>query len=101
MARGIPVQFAGYTVPPTPVLTSISPTTGSIAAGNFTITATGSEFTAQSVIVFNGVALATTFVNATTLTASVSVAGATVGGKPVLVRTGSKDSAPQTFTFTA
>jgi len=87
------------------VLTSINPTTRSIAAGNFTLTATGTAFTAQSVIVFDGVALATTFVNATTLTAAVTVAGATVGAKQVLVRTattsGTKNTAPQTFTYTA
>ncbi len=54
-----------------PVLTSVSPDTAVAGGAAFTITATGTNFTATSTINWNGVALATTFVNAAQLTASV------------------------------
>ena len=85
-----------------PALSSISPTNRSIAAGNFTLTVTGTDFLPTSVIVFDGVALATTFVNAGTLTASVTVAGATAGSKNVFVRTfGNADTGIKIFTYSA
>ena len=52
-------------------LTSLSPVSANAGDPAFLLTATGSNFTAQSVINFNGTALTTTFVNAMTLTATV------------------------------
>jgi outer membrane protein assembly factor BamB len=61
-----------YTVTPGPgTLTSLSPAT--VPAGvAFTLTVNGSGFNASSVVVFNGNPVATTFVSATQLTASIS-----------------------------
>ncbi|MFZ0519826.1 MAG: hypothetical protein WAL95_02315 [Candidatus Acidiferrales bacterium] len=62
------------------VLTGLNPASESFGAGSFLLTATGDDFTAKSVINFNGSALATTFVSATTLTAMASGAGAPCAG---------------------
>ena len=52
-------------------LTSLSPVSANAGDAAFLLTATGSNFTPQSAINFNGNPLATTFVNASTLTATV------------------------------
>ena len=68
------------TVNPVPVVSSISP--ASVTAGDpaFTLTITGTNFISGSVINWNGTALATTFISATQLTASVSVTLVAVAG---------------------
>ena len=53
-----------------PSITSVSPTSGSAAAGAIALTVNGSNFVSGSVIEANGSPLATTFVSATKLTAS-------------------------------
>jgi hypothetical protein len=53
---------------PTPVVTSVSPT--SFATGSFSLTVTGSDFVSGAQVLFGGTALATTFVSSTTLTAT-------------------------------
>ncbi len=62
------------------VLTGLNPASAAYGAGSFLLTATGDSFTANSVIHFNGAPLATTFVSATTLTATASSVGAPCGG---------------------
>ncbi len=62
------------------VLTGLSPASVNFGSGSFLLTAIGDSFTPQSVINFNGTALATTFVSATSLTAMVSSAGAPCAG---------------------
>jgi hypothetical protein len=62
------------------VLTGLNPASANFGGGSFLLTASGDSFTATSVINFNGAALATTFVSATTLTAMASSAGAPCGG---------------------
>jgi hypothetical protein len=59
---------------PAPVLTAISPTTETFATlpSSFTLTATGSQFVASSVILFNGTSVATTVVNSTQATATIT-----------------------------
>ncbi len=57
------------TNPPVPTLTSVSPTVGPIATST-AITLNGTGFTAGSVVSFNGKPLSTTFVNATSVTAT-------------------------------
>ena len=71
---------------PSYALTELSPTAATVGAGSLPLAASGSGFTAQSVIDFNGSALPTAFVNSTSLTA---IAPATAlncgGGVPVTV----------------
>jgi hypothetical protein len=62
------------------VLTGLNPTSVTYGSGTFLLTATGDAFTPKSVINFNGSALATTFVSATSLTAMASSAGTPCGG---------------------
>jgi hypothetical protein len=89
-------------VEPVPAtLTAIAPNTAVIGGADLTLTATGTGFTAASVIVFGGAALTTTFVSATELSATVQPATASEGIVPVLVRTGAQDTAALNFTFTA
>ena len=54
---------------PAPVLITLSPSSTIVGSPAFTLTATGSNFVASSVIQWNGSAITTTFVNSTTLTA--------------------------------
>jgi hypothetical protein len=61
-------------------LTSLSPVSAMAGDPAFLLTATGNNFTAQSVINFNGTPLATTFVNPTTLTATVPTAQISCAG---------------------
>jgi hypothetical protein len=62
------------------VLTGLNPTSATYGSGAFLLTATGDAFMPKSAINFNGSALATTFVSATSLTAMASGAGAPCGG---------------------
>jgi hypothetical protein len=59
---------------PSPVLNSISPATMVFAQlpPSFTLTATGSNFVASSVVIFNGATLATTVVSSTELTVTIT-----------------------------
>jgi hypothetical protein len=59
---------ATVTVIPLPNITSVSPSP--VPAGGFTLTVNGVGFVAGSVVSFDGVALATTFVSSTKLTAN-------------------------------
>lgn len=97
-------SFAEGAAPPgtqLPTLSGISPNTAVHGAANATITATGTLFTTLSKIVFAGADLATTFVSATSLTATAPIAArATSGVVKVLVRTGELQSGTQDFTFT-
>lgn len=71
-----------------PTLTSVSPSAATAGGASFTLTATGTNFTNTSVINWNGAALTTTFVSATSLTAVVPAANiATAGTVPVTVTT--------------
>jgi hypothetical protein len=54
-----------------PTLTSISPTSASLGTSEVALTVTGANFTANSVVEWNGVPLAGTFVSSTQLTARV------------------------------
>jgi hypothetical protein len=65
---------------PAYALTELSPVSATAGSGSFQLTATGNGFTAQSVINFNGAALPTTFVSATSLTATAPVSAVICGG---------------------
>ena len=56
---------------PTPVLTSLSPSSASAGGAAFTLTVTGSGFVSGAIVQWNGMSLVTTFVSATQLTAVV------------------------------
>jgi hypothetical protein len=71
---------------PVPTLSSISPTSATAGGAAFTLTVTGTNFVASSVVNFNGVAQTTTVVSATQLTAAITAAEiATAGSLPVTV----------------
>lgn len=96
---------AGGEPPPAeaPVLTAISPESVTLQAdglGTFALTATGSGFSAESVIVFDGVDMATTFVSATELQAATVPTGTTVATVDVEVANGEDVSEVITFDFT-
>ncbi len=59
---------------PVPTLTSISPNMVSAGVPAFTMTLTGTNFVSNSVVDWNGAPQPTTFVSATTLTATISAA---------------------------
>ena len=82
-----------------PALTSVA-AGGASGGGNATCTATGTNFTKQSVLQINGITYPTTFVSSTSLTAS-APKKATAGSLPVYVITGGVViSGPQNWTFT-
>jgi hypothetical protein len=64
----------GQTSNPLPTLTSANPASASAGSSTITVTVTGSNFVSSSVIEWNAVALATSYVNSTTLTAAVNAA---------------------------
>lgn len=64
----LPSQVA---VVPVPTLTSISPSSASVGAPNFTLIAKGLNFLANSIINWNGSARTTTYVTSTELTAGI------------------------------
>ena len=90
-----------YTVANPPTLTSISPNSATAGGPSFTLTATGTNFTSASTVNWNGTALATTFVSATLLTATVPAADiATAGTANITVSTsGVGTSGALTFTI--
>jgi hypothetical protein len=89
--------------PPAPVLNSVSPNTASAGGAGFTLTASGNNFSNNSVINWNGNALTTTYVSAGTLTASVPASNITTPGTAnITVATpGANSSSAVTFTITA
>ena len=73
---------------PVPTLTTLSPNSATAGGAGFTLTATGSNFVASSVVRWNGTNRTTTFVSTTQLTAAISAADiATAGTAQVTVVT--------------
>lgn len=70
---------------PVPALSSIAPDSVATHGAPFTLTLTGTGFTAASTVVFNGADVTTSYVGPTTLTARIPTL-ATPGGYPVTVR---------------
>jgi len=71
---------------PSFVLTELSPVAATAGSASFLLAATGNGFTPQSVINFSGAALPTTFLNATSLTATAPATAVNCGGAmPVTV----------------
>jgi hypothetical protein len=65
---------------PVPALTSASQTSAVVGSGSFTLTLTGSNFVNGTIVKWNGVALVTTFVSSTQLTATIPVSDMEVAG---------------------
>ena len=83
-----------------PTIASISPNNIASGVGTQLVTVTGANFTRQSVINVNGTNLATTFVSATSLTAT-ATKKTTAGTLPYYVVTGGVvQTAPLNWTFT-
>jgi hypothetical protein len=83
-----------------PTLTTIAPTTAvSGASGTDTITATGTGFTPQSVIYRDGIAMKTTYVSATSLTAPVTKRTSAGASSITVVTGGVVTTAGQTLTY--
>ncbi len=64
-----PLDFT--VVNPAPTLTSLAPTNALVGSSGTTVTLTGTKFVSGSIVVFDGIDLSTSFVNSTTLMASV------------------------------
>ena len=87
--------------PETPALTALTPDTAVVGDADLTLVVTGTDFTPQSVIVFNGGDEPTTFVSETELSTGVKPSlVSTATTVPVLVRNASLTSEPLDFTFT-
>ena len=86
---------------PAPSISSISPAQAAAGSAPQTVTVNGSGFVQTSTVTFNGTARATTFVNASQLTASLTAADqATAGTYPIAVTNsapGGGTSAPVNF----
>jgi hypothetical protein len=103
-----PVNFVISPTPPaTPTITSVAPTDATAGGAAFTLTVTGTNFIPQSVVDWNGGARATTYKNATTLTAAIQASDiATAGTAEITVASfgangGVATSAPFPFTINA
>lgn len=83
-------------------LTAITPSSAEIGGPDLTLHATGTGFTAESKLTFNGGDETTVFVSGTELTTGIKPSTASVAGSyPVTVKRGDEETDPQTFTFTA
>jgi WD40-like Beta Propeller Repeat len=76
-----PVDFVISPTPPaTPTITSVSPSDATAGGAAFTLTVTGTNFIPQSVVDWNGGARATTYKNATTLSAAIQASDIATAG---------------------
>ena len=81
-----------------PTLTSLSPDSTTAGGSTFTITATGTNFISGAAVNWNGAALTTTYVSATSLTASVPASDiASAGSASVTVTTSGGTSSAVSF----
>jgi hypothetical protein len=67
----LPVVSCGG-CPATPSVTSISPSSATAGGAGFSLTVNGGDFSSNAVVVWNGSALTTSFVNGNQLTATIS-----------------------------
>ncbi len=90
-----------FTINPAPALTSINPTSATAGDNDTTITLTGMNFVSGFTTVFRGVALVTTFVSATELTAVIPASDLTTAGMDsiTVVTPGGGASNSQAFTI--
>jgi hypothetical protein len=90
---------------PVPAITAISPNSNTAGESQFTLTVTGTNFVSNSVVKWNNVALATTYVSATELTAIVPAVNVVSVGTPAVTifnpTPGGGTSSAQTFTVSS
>ena len=87
--------------PPTPGLTTLSPSSAIATSSGFTLTVTGTGFLSSSLVEWNGSPLATNYVSATQMTASVPDSLiSSAGTASVLVSSGASSSPALKFTIT-
>lgn len=98
--RGAHVDMGAYELASLPsTLTSLSPNSTEQGRKAFTLTVTGTNFAANSVVQWNGSALPTTFVSSTSLTVQIPAALVAISGKfPVTVVKDGAVSNALTFT---
>lgn len=90
----------GASVAPSPQISTITPAAAWTGAGDTTISLSGSNFQASSVVQWNGSALATTYVSAEVLRATVPASQlATAGTAQVTVANGGTASAASVFSI--
>lgn len=65
---------------PVPAITGLSPASANAGSAAFTLTVTGTQFIANSQVLWNGAALATTFLSSTSLTAQVPATDLSAAG---------------------
>jgi hypothetical protein len=99
-AAATPVSQSFVVLPGGPTLVSITPASGVQNAGATSITLTGSNFASTDIVELNGAALASTYVNATTITAIVPASFFTTAGtgQVRVVDANGRTTAGQTFT---
>jgi CSLREA domain-containing protein len=96
------VVGAGPAPGSTPTITQLSPASASAGGVGFSLTVIGTNFSASSVVKWNGAARPTTFINSTELRAEIAATDiATPGTAAVIVLNGSgKQSSAASFTIT-
>jgi uncharacterized protein (TIGR03437 family) len=90
------------TPPATPTISNIAPATATARGPAFTLTVTGSNFVAASIVTWNGVGLPTTFISSTQLTAQVAASWVAAPGSAsisVYNASGVNYAPPATFTI--
>ncbi|HEV3199066.1 MAG TPA: IPT/TIG domain-containing protein [Bryobacteraceae bacterium] len=85
--------------PPRPTVAALSPPSASAGAASFTLTVNGLNFAISCVLRWNGVALSTTFVSATQVTASVPASLVAVAGPAAVTVTNPSGLASDAATF--
>ena len=102
-AAATPVSQSFVVLPGAPTLVSITPPGGVVNAGATTITLTGSNFASTDMVELNGATLASTYVNATTLTAIIpaSFFASAGSGQVTVVDAIGRTTTGQTFTVIA
>jgi Putative Ig domain len=99
LSGGVTSNAVSFTVTPPPVISAISPNTTTARGPAFTLTVNGTGFSSGSVVRWDTTSLATRFVSATQLTASVPASLiATAGTAQITVLSGGVTSNAVTFT---
>lgn len=81
-------------------ITTFSPANTTSGGGTFALTVNGTNFTSQSVVYINDVAMTTVYVNSTQLTVAAAIKRPTAGTYPVRVVTSGVSTAATNYTYT-
>jgi uncharacterized delta-60 repeat protein len=91
---------ANFTIVAAPGITGLSPASANQGGASFPLTVTGANFVNGSTILWNGAALTTTFVSATTLTATVPASDLAQSGTASVTVSNPVNSTSSAVTFT-